>query len=123
MLVVEFFVVFEVAADEDFEEGICFGVACSEFLHGIEGDQVIEFEAGWDVDGCLDETEGNVTGLGAVGFLWGDGLEGLKEELIKLAIIMLAKPRLDVGRPEDMGGRTLYRQTSLQSPQPQYIAP
>lgn len=97
MLVVEFFVVFEVAADEDFEEGICFGVACGELLHGVEGDQVVEFEAGWDVDGRLDETEGNVAGLSAVGFLWGDGLEGLKEELIKLAIIRLAKTRLDVG--------------------------
>lgn len=88
VLVVELLIVLKVSTDEDFQEGIRLGVTGSQLLDGVESDQVVELEACREVDGGLDKAESKLTGLGVVGFLWGDSLEGLEEELVKLTITM-----------------------------------
>lgn len=57
-------------------------------MDSVECDQIVELKARREVDGGLDEAKGKLASLSVVGFFWGDSVEGLEKELVKLTILM-----------------------------------
>lgn len=88
MLVIEFFVVFEISASEHLQEGERFWISIIEVLNWFQGYDVVEFEAGRKVYRGLQEAKGYRPGFFTGSFLRCEALEGSKEERVKLPITM-----------------------------------
>lgn len=83
MLIVELNVVLQLATGKDLEKLEKDRLAVLESNDAGVGGKLLEVESAGDVDGHLDESDGNVVSLGGVGRV-GEGLERLQEEVVRL---------------------------------------
>lgn len=83
VLIIELLVVLKISTNENLKESKRLRVSVGKFLYGVKGNQVVELEAGRNIDTGLNEAESKSSGLlsGCIG--GGDGLESLEKEGVK----------------------------------------
>jgi len=76
MYIVELLVILQISASKDFQEVEELRIGFGKSLDWVEGDEVVELEAGGERDGSLDKTDCGGTGSRGTGLGSGESLKG-----------------------------------------------